>query len=292
MEPFEAAPPRGFRLNHKVYVKTVRHLDDMAMYLPTIRDGVAFVYYCNEGETAETAIDRLCDRLGGAAHAEPSLITGTGTKTQRRGSHGTWSSSIVFYGKLETAHTSSRTCAAPLVCPNMPEDLRLAPYTMPDDDADDALLTAAIERAKLERSPAYKAKQQTCSFYRAKAASPCPFVHQNYAQLGTTTPNPFTGTLRLRPLHSGQWFFGCTAYENEHGHRFVLVPPSVNLEMLSNLIENPGVANSPSDPPATCLYMESRWARHHTCPLEPELGVRLLPCGSISDGSCPVRVTV
>jgi len=156
MEPFEAAPPRGFRLNRKVYVKTVRHLDDMPMYPPTNRDGVAVVYHCNEGETAETAIDRLCDRLGGAAHAEPSLITGAGTKTQRRGSHGTWSSSIMFYGKLEAARMSSRTCAAPLVCPNMPEDLRLAPYTMPDDDADDALLTAAIERAELERSPAYK----------------------------------------------------------------------------------------------------------------------------------------
>jgi len=48
MEPFEAAPPRGFRLNRKVYVKTVRHLDDMPMYLPTNRDGVALVYRCNE----------------------------------------------------------------------------------------------------------------------------------------------------------------------------------------------------------------------------------------------------
>jgi len=48
MEPFEAAPPRGFRLNRKVYVKTVRHLDDMPMYLPTNRDGVAFIYRCNE----------------------------------------------------------------------------------------------------------------------------------------------------------------------------------------------------------------------------------------------------
>ena len=68
MEPFEAAPPRGFRLNRKVYVKTVRHLDDMPMYLPTNRDGVAFVYHCNEGETAESAMDRLCDRLGGAPY--------------------------------------------------------------------------------------------------------------------------------------------------------------------------------------------------------------------------------
>jgi len=292
MEPFEAAPARGYRLNRKVFAAEIHHLDDMPMYLRTHIDGVAYIYHCNDGETAESATDRLCDRLGGASLTEPSLSTDAGAKARKRGSHGTWISNVSFYGKVEQARTSSRTCAAPLVCPNMPVHLRTAPYAVPTDDAEDEILTAAIANAELERSPAYRAKQQTLSFFRAQAAMPCPYVRQDYRALGATAPKPCTGLMRLRPLHTGQWFVGCTAYNNEHGHRFVLVPPSVNMEMLQDLFDDPDKADARTEPPASCLYMESRWARHHTCPLEPELGVHLVPAGTTPDGSCPVRLTI
>jgi len=127
MEPFEAAPARGYRLNRKVFGAEIHHLDDMPMYLRTHIDGVAYMYHCNDGEAAESATDRLCDRLGGASLAEPSLSADAGAKARKRGSHGTWISNVSFYGKVEQARTSSRTCAAPLVCPNMPVHLRTAP---------------------------------------------------------------------------------------------------------------------------------------------------------------------
>lgn len=140
----------------------------------------------------------------------------------------------------------------------MPEHLRVAPYALPESDADDEILASAITHAELERSPSYKATQQTLSFYRVQAAKPCPFRQKDYARLGATTPKPCTGRMRLRPLHSGQWFVGCTAYANEHGHRFVLVPPSVNVEMLASFIDDSSKATATTDPPASCLYMESR----------------------------------
>lgn len=46
MQPFESARPRGFRLNRKVYVNDVRHLDDMPMYQATNPGGVAYIYRC------------------------------------------------------------------------------------------------------------------------------------------------------------------------------------------------------------------------------------------------------
>lgn len=174
----------------------------------------------------------------------------------------------------------------------MPEHLRLTPYSSPEADADDAILASAITHAEMERSPAYKAKNQTLCFYRAQAAKLCPYRQLDYARLGTSTPRPCPGHMRLRPLHSGQWFVGCTAYANEDGHRFVLVPPSVNVEMLACFIEDPTKATTTTDPPATCLSMESCWARHHTSPLEPESGVRLVPAGRNPDGACPARLTV
>jgi len=98
--------------------------------------------------------------------------------------------------------------------------------------------------------------------------------------------------MRLRPLHTGHWFAGCTAYNNEHSHRFVLVPPSVDMEMLQDLFDDPDKADARTEPPASCLYTDSRWARHHPCPLEPERGVRLVPAGTTPDGSGPVRLTI
>lgn len=137
MQPFESAPSRGYRLNRKVYVREVRHLDDMPLYLATNPGGIAYIYRCHDGTNAEAATDRLCDRLGGGPIADPSLSAGAGARTGKRGSHGIWTSNIVFYGKSETARSSSRACSAPLVCPNMPEHLRVAPYALPESDADD-----------------------------------------------------------------------------------------------------------------------------------------------------------
>lgn len=103
-----------------------------------------------------------------------------------------------------------------------------------------------------------ESEQQTLSFFRARAAKPCPYTRQDHVHLGTATPKPCTGLMRLRPLHSGQWFVGCTAYDNERGHRFVLVPPSVNLEMLNSCIEDPDLTDTTANPPASWMYIESR----------------------------------
>jgi len=182
MEPFEAAPARGYRLNRYVFAAEIHHLDGMPMYLRTHIDGVAYVYYCNDGETAESATDRLYDGLGGASLAEPSLSSDAGAKALKRGSHGSWISHVSFHGKVEQARTSSRTCAAPLVCPNMHVHLRTVPYAVTTYDAEDENLTAAIANAELERSPSYRAKQQTLSFFRSRAAMPCP--HQGLSGYG------------------------------------------------------------------------------------------------------------
>lgn len=152
----------------------MRYLDEVPMYLPTDPGGVAYVLRRTTGQTGVGALDRLCDRVGGAQLIQGP--PGAGGRKPKRGQHGGWSSSITFYGKRESTTNTTRQCAAPLDCPRMPAHLRLTPYPLPCDDGDeeDAILKAAIEEADLARSPAYRTRQATTSFYRAHAAMPCP----------------------------------------------------------------------------------------------------------------------
>jgi len=127
MEPLEAARAGGYGPNRNVFAFEIHHLSKTPMYLRTHIDGFASVYHCTDGKTAKSATDSLIDRLGGEIVAEPSLSVGAGAKVRKRGSHGTWISNVSFYGKVEQALTSSRTCAARLVCINNPVYLRNAP---------------------------------------------------------------------------------------------------------------------------------------------------------------------
>lgn len=62
--------------------------------------------------------------------------------------------------------------------------------------------------------------------------------------------------------------------------------------MLAAIVADPAtVDNDSADAPA-CLFMESRWARRHNCPLEPQAGLDLIPSGEREDGTCPVRLTL
>lgn len=176
----------------------------------------------------------------------------------------------------------------------MPAHVRLAPYRLPSDDGDeeDAILKAAIEEAELARTPAYRTRQATTSFYRAHAAMPCPYVNQNYEQLGSQEAQACKGAISVKSTGGHLWFLGCTEYNNKRGHRFKPIPPSVDHEMLAAMVADPVTAdNNRADAPA-CFFMESRWARRHTCPLEPQAGLDLIPSGEREDGSCPVRLTL
>lgn len=165
------------------------------------------------------------------------------------------------------------------------------PYRLPGDDEEDALLKAAIERAELERTPAFRTRADTIAFFRTHATNQCPFKEQDYGNLGGAPPKTCTGGLRLRRLPSGTWFLGCTEYRSERGHRFVRVPPSVDKELLGQLIEDPDAARTHTDQPPTCLYMQPRWARSTTCPLETTNDIHLMPAGTHDDGTCDVRLT-
>lgn len=266
------------------------------MYLKTDPGGVAYVLRRPVGQSAEGALDRLCDRLGGAqlTQAPP----GPGGRKRKRGQHGGWSSSISFYGKREAKTNTTRKCAAPLVCPRMPAHMRLAPYRLPadDNDEDDAILKAAIEEAELAQTPTYRMRQTTIAFFRAHSRVPCPHVEQDYEHLGAEKPQPCKGTMTLKHTAGNLWFLGCSEYQNERGHRFKPVPPTVDRELLASFIANPPTADAAdaaatADAPA-CLSMDSRWARRQTCPLGPQSGVDLIPSGEREDGSCPVRLTL
>jgi len=127
MEFLEAARAGAYGPNQNVFAVEKHHLNKTPIFLRTHIDGVASIYHCTDGETAKSATDSLSDRLGGEILAEPSLSVGTGAKVRKRASHGTWISNVSFYGKVEQARTSSRTCAARFVCINNPVYLRNAP---------------------------------------------------------------------------------------------------------------------------------------------------------------------
>lgn len=243
------------------------------------------------GQTAEGALDRLCDRLGGAQLTQGP--PGAGGRKRKRGQHGGWTSSITFYQKRETTTNSTRQCAAPLVCPRMPVHLRHAPYKLPADDAeeDDAVLKAAIEEAELARTPTYRTQQATQSFYRAHVNMPCPYIKQN-TRLGEKEAQPCKGTITIKRTHTNLWFLGCSEYDNERGHRFLPIPHNVDREQLAAIVADPSTIDDASGDAPACLFMDSRWARRHTCPLEPKAGLDLIPSGEREDGSCPVRITL
>jgi len=67
--------------------------------------------------------------------------------------------------------------------------------------------------------------------------------------------NSSAGLMRLLPLHAGLWFVGCTACNNEHGHRLVPVPPSVNMEMLQDLFDDPKKAEDRTEQPESFPYI-------------------------------------
>lgn len=126
---------------------------------------------------------------------------------------------------------------------------------MPTNDADDGIVTTAIAKAELVRSPAYGAKQEKLRCSRRQAAMPCPHVRQEYCALGVTVQKSCAGLMRLLPLHTGLWFVGCTACNIEHGYRLVPVPPSVNRKMLQDLFDDPHKAEDRTEQPASFPYM-------------------------------------
>lgn len=108
--------------------------------------------------------------------------------------------------------------------------------------------------------------------------------------MGVAPPNRCDGVIRLHKLPSGTWFLGCTKYDRQRGHHFFRVPPTVNVELLGTLIDDPSRMEAADGEAASCLFMESRWARLRTCPLDTNDTVTLVPAGDHPDGTCPVSL--
>lgn len=59
VEPFEAVPGRGYRLNRKQSVAVVRFITEMPEYLETPPEGVAYILRRPLGQTPEASLDKL-----------------------------------------------------------------------------------------------------------------------------------------------------------------------------------------------------------------------------------------
>lgn len=281
VEPFEAVPGRGYRLNRKQSVAVVRFITEMPEYLETHPEGVAYIVRRPLGQTPEASLDKLCDGLGGRRRSADG--------DSLQGPHGSWASTLVYYGKSGVVHTIGRGCSAPLLCPHMPNQMRHQQCELPSED--DPVPQAAIERAEAERNPQHVVKEATDSFYRAHRQHQCPHREQDYLNLGAADPKGCDGAVRLRTLPSGLSFLGCARYERGDKHRFIRVPPSVDKEYLKQLIDSDGAQlNDALEQPRTCLYLQSRWARAKTCPLEPSHVVQLVYAGQRNDSNCPVAI--
>lgn len=283
VEPFLNRAGKGYMLNRKTYVRSVRHLSEMPMYLQTDPGGIVYILKQPPAAGIETTLERLCDRLGGQTGATPSSL--------QCGSRGTWKATLTFYGKQERVLVRGRGCAAPLVCPNMPPAVKNRAYKMPDEEDD--IIAAAAAHAELQRNPAYIKRASTTAFYHAHANDPCPYTKQDYDNLGQAQPRACPGKPTLRRYRSSDAFFiGCSAWEaNEPGHRFLRLPESVDPEHLDMLLTNDGRDPNQADhPPAGCLYMQPRWARSRTCPFEADHHLSLVWSGSNPTGKCPVKL--
>lgn len=129
MEALSWQPPRGYRLNQKTFAGELRYLSAMPMYLDTTDAGIAYILKRGAGQSTESALEVLCDRLGGHSLADVGVTASGGPgRKRKRGSHGGWKSRVLFYGKEEEVQCLSRKCAAPMVCPRMPDEQRYAEY--------------------------------------------------------------------------------------------------------------------------------------------------------------------
>lgn len=283
MLPFATQPPRGYKLDNKTFVGDVRFLDKVPNYLPTDDAGVAFVLRRAPGQSPEAALEKLCDNLGGTR-------TG-GIGINKRASRGGWTSTLTLYGKEEATKTISRTCVAPLVCPKLPAAQRFEPYKMPNEE--DPVLKAAITAAELERDPIHRMRVATLALYHAHAGKACPYMTQNYEDLGASAPQRCRGVETVKPCinDEGRFFMGCTKYNYEAGHRGIKIPASVDASLLEAFLKNPTlVVQTEAMPWAARFFMESRWARAGTCPLESGKEVTLVYEGVNLTGACPVKL--